>query len=329
MLAADPLLILIVAIAALVLDTWLGEPDWLWSRVKHPIVVIGEAVGWLEEQWNRAGDTGPRRRLMGVATVALVVLGTGLIGFGLQRVLALIPFGLGSVGEIVVVAVLLAGRSLHEHVAAVRRGLDNGGLAGGREAVSRIVGRSPDTLDQAGVCRAAIESNAENYADGVIAPLFWFLVLGLPGILGYKAINTLDSMIGHRSPRYRDFGWAAARLDDGANWLPARLTALLFVLAAVIVPRTAPVAAIRACFRDAGRHTSVNAGWPEAAMGGALDLALAGPRSYDGEMVAGAWMNADGRRDAEPRDIARSLRLTVVASLMVWLGLIGAALLAA
>lgn len=329
MLAADPLLILIIAIAALVLDAALGEPDWLWSRVRHPIVVIGQAIGWLEEQWNRAGDPGPRRRLLGIATVALIVLSAGLVGFGLQRVLAFIPFGLGSVGEAVVVAVLLAGRSLHEHVAAVRRGLDNDGLAGGRAAVSRIVGRSPDSLDRAGVCRAAIESNAENYADGVIAPLFWFLVLGLPGIIGYKAINTLDSMIGHRSPRYRDFGWAAARLDDGANWLPARLTALLFVLAAVIVPRTAPISATRACFRDAGHHTSVNAGWPEAAMGGALDLALAGPRNYDGEEVSGAWMNADGRRDAQPRDIARSLRLTVVASLLVWVALIGVALLVA
>ncbi|WP_366657218.1 adenosylcobinamide-phosphate synthase CbiB [Fodinicurvata sp. EGI_FJ10296] len=327
MLIADPLSILLVSIAALALDAWLGEPDWLWSRVRHPVVVIGQAVGWLEEQWNRAGDSPSRRRMMGVLTVALIVLGGGLLAAGLHRLLALIPFGLGIVGEIVVVAILLAGRSLHEHVAAVRRALDGGGLAAGRAAVALIVGRSPDTLDEAGVGRAAIESNAENYADGVIAPLFWFLVLGLPGIVGYKTVNTLDSMIGHRSPRYRDFGWAAARLDDVANWPPARLTALLFVAAAAIVPRTSPVQAIRACLRDAGRHTSVNAGWPEAAMAGALDLALAGPRTYGTEAVAGAWMNADGRRDAGARDIARSLRLTVVASLLVWTLLIVAGVL--
>ena len=206
---------------------------------------------------------------------------------------------------------LIAQRGLYEHVAAVADGLDRG-VAYGRSAVAHIVGRDPETLDRHGVARAAIESTAENFADGVVAPVFWGALFGLPGLLAYKTINTLDSMIGHRSERYLHFGRFAARLDDAANWVPARLGAWLIVLAAVLVPGARPFNGRRAMRRDARRHRSVNAGWPEAAMAGSLDLRLAGPRSYGGETVDDAWMGR-GRAEATSADIRSALRMFVVA----------------
>ena len=203
---------------------------------------------------------------------------------------------------------LLASRSLHDHVRAVADGLAEHGLAGGREAVTKIVGRNPASLDEAGVVRAAIESLAENFSDGVVAPSVWGALLGLPGMAGYKAVNTADSMIGHRTPRHAAFGWAAARLDDLVNLPASRLAALWLILAAAVTRGVSARAAGRAVWRDAGKHRSPNAGWPEAAMAGALGLRLAGPRVYGATRIEDAWMG-EGRSEATPADLARALRL--------------------
>jgi adenosylcobinamide-phosphate synthase len=210
---------------------------------------------------------------------------------------------------------LIAQRSLYQHVAGVRNAFADGGLAAARRAVAMIVGRDPDQLDEAGVCRAAIESCAENFSDGVVAPVFWLALLGLPGLIGYKAINTADSMIGHLSPRYASFGWAAARLDDVVNLIPARLSGLLV---AAIAPFAAGTIAdaLRVMWCDAAKHRSPNAGWPESAMAGALGLALAGPRRYGTRIVDDVFLNAEARQDASPGDIGRALKLLMAACLL-------------
>jgi adenosylcobinamide-phosphate synthase len=269
------------------------------------VTLFGRLIALLDRGLNRNGGRLARRRLLGVMAAGLIAGSAILTGLGLSLVFAGVT--LGWMAEITVVAVMIAQRSLDEHVAAVARGFRTGGLTEARRAVSRIVGRDPDRLDEAGVCRAAIESLAENFSDGVVAPTFWYAVAGLPGILAYKAINTADSMIGHRSERHLQFGWAAARLDDLVNLPASRLSALLIVLAAL--PDGGSAAAVGAVRRDAGRHRSPNAGWPEAAMAGALDLALAGPRIYAGTRVEDGWMNEGGRTDARPADIVRGLRL--------------------
>ena len=230
------------------------------------------------------------------------------------------PFGW--LAELVLVTSLVAQRSLYRHVVAVARGLDEGGLEQGRRAVAHIVGRDPGALDEHGVARGAIESCAENFADGVIAPVFWYVLLGLPGLLAYKMVNTLDSVIGYRSPRYRAFGAVAARLDDALSFLPARLSGLLIALAAVFVPWASPLRAVRTMLRDGRKHRSLNAGWPEAAMAGALGLALAGPRRYAETVVKDAWMGG-GRARATPRDIRAALYLFVVACL-IGIGIVAA-----
>jgi adenosylcobinamide-phosphate synthase len=209
---------------------------------------------------------------------------------------------------VLVVAALIAAGSLDQHVRAVATALRTGGLAGGRQSIAKIVGRDPDALDEAAICRAAIESLAENASDGVTAPALWYLAGGLPGMIAYKAINTADSMIGHMSERYLAFGWAAAKLDDLVNLPASRLTGLMFIAAAVVVPGASASSAWQALWRDAGLHRSPNAGWPEAAMAGALGLRLAGPRVYDGVMVDDHWMG-DGRAEATVEDIDRALTI--------------------
>jgi len=221
-------------------------------------------------------------------------------------------------------SVFIAARGLHDHVAAVAQALDQG-LEQGRKAVGHIVGRDPGQLDDAGVSRAAIESLAENFSDGVVAPLFWFLLAGLPGLLAYKAINTLDSMIGHRNARYLYFGRAAARLDDLVNWPAARITGAFVCLGAVLTPGVSASRAWRIMWRDRGKHTSPNAGWPEAAMAGALGVALAGPRIYDGKPTHGAWIG-DGDGQAGAGDIARGCSLYRRACGLIALALLLAAL---
>ncbi|MGL4397505.1 MAG: adenosylcobinamide-phosphate synthase CbiB [Hyphomicrobium sp.] len=298
-----------LGLAALLIDASIGYPGALYRRIGHPVTWIGRLISALDRGLNRDGAPANVRRAAGI--VALILLLLAAIGSGWLLTTAL-PALLHPAIAVVLLAciasTLIAQRSLHDHVAAVARGLDTDGLAGGRRAVAMIVGRDPETLDTAGVCRAAIESLAENFSDGVVAPLFWLVVGGLPGIFGYKAINTADSMIGHKTARHLAFGWAAARTDDLVNLPASRLAALFLILAAVTDRDASARVAVRAVARDAAKHRSPNAGWPEAAMAGALGLRLAGPRSYSGVVVDDHWMG-DGRGDANAGDIRRALSL--------------------
>ena len=301
----------LIAAAAMALDWLVGDPAWLWRGVlRHPVVLVGGAIAWLEGRHNRPETSDRARRWLGALVVALVVGCAALIGWAISWLVASVPYGWAL--ELVLVAILVAQRDLFDHVRHVGRALARDGLEGGRAAVARIVGRDPDSLDHHGVLRAGIESLAENFSDGVIAPLVWYLVLGPIGICAYKAVNTLDSMIGHRSPRFLAFGMAAARLDDAANLVPARLSGVLFALAALFVPKARPLAALTTMWRDAVKHRSPNAGWPEAAMAGALDLALAGPRRYHGTYVTDDWIGA-GRARVELPDLRRALALFAIA----------------
>ncbi|MDX1780455.1 MAG: adenosylcobinamide-phosphate synthase CbiB [Thalassovita sp.] len=273
----------------MLLDAALGEPRWLWSRLPHPAVLMGRLIGWADQRFN----TGDRRRANGILTMIGLAIGALLTGWILSQ--------FGPLVEIIIAAILLAQRSLVDHVQAVADALRLS-VGDGRITVARIVGRDTSGMDGPAVARAAIESASENFSDGVIAPAFWFAVLGLPGLLLYKITNTADSMIGYRTERHAEFGWAAARFDDLLNLLPARLTAVLIAL---------PHGIIRDCpriVRDARLHRSPNAGWPEAAMARALYVALAGPRSYDGEMRDFPFVHPDGRTDIGPDDIDAAVR---------------------
>ncbi|WP_207479248.1 adenosylcobinamide-phosphate synthase CbiB [Arenibaculum pallidiluteum] len=297
-----------VLLLALALDALFGEPAWLYARIPHPVVLFGRLIGWLDRKLNRAQRSFEERRMRGVLAVAFLAAVAVLPALWLDRLLHALP--LGWAAEALLASTLIAQRSLHDHVAAVAAGLEDAGLRGGRRAVAMIVGRDPDSLDEAGVARAAIESCAENFSDGVVAPVLWFALLGLPGLALYKAVNTADSMIGHRTPRHEAFGWAAARLDDLMNLVPARLAGALLALAALATRgRAAAETALAAMRADAGHHRSPNAGWPEAAMAGALGVALAGPRRYAGVLVEDRWMHAAGNRDAAPGDIRAALAL--------------------
>ena len=272
----------LILACALLLDAALGDPGWLWRRAPHPVVLMGRLIGWLDETFNR-GARDWLRRAAGVAALALLIAITGGVAMALHFLFA--QYSVGAAAETVAVAILLAQRSLYDHVAAVEAALREGGLTAGRKSVSQIVGRDPNALGESGVCSAAIETLAENFSDGIVAPAFWYLIAGLPGIAVYKAINTADSMIGHRTSHHEAFGWAAARLDDLMNLIPARLSGLLTIAAAI--PAGGNIRrAWTAMLRDAPRHSSPNAGWPEAAMAGALGIAVGGPRSYAGRRVS-------------------------------------------
>jgi adenosylcobinamide-phosphate synthase len=292
--------------AALALDALIGDPDFLWRRAPHPVVLIGRLIGWLERRLNRSRHKPLTRRIAGAFALLVVVLPAAAIGFAIEHGLGRIAYGW--IGIVLVATILLAGRSLYDHVAAVASAFDTGGLTAARTAVARVVGRDPTTLDDAGVCRGAIESMAENFSDGVVAPAFWFALLGLPGLAAYKAINTADSMIGHQTPRHEDFGWAAARLDDVVNLPASRLAGVLLSLAAPMV-RGSVGAAFHVMRAEAPKHRSPNAGWPEAAVAAALGLALAGPRRYRGVLVHDPYIHPAGRRHATPADVRRGLRL--------------------
>ena len=310
---------LLVLAGALALEAVLGYPEALFRRIRHPVVWMGGLIAWLERRLNRETGTNKARRLAGLLAQLLLLLAAVVPAALLQGVLLrYLPFWPAVILLALLAASLPAQRSLHDHVRAVARALEARGLTGGREAVSRIVGRDPAVLDEPGVVRAAIESLAENFSDGVVAPAFWCGVAGLPGIAGYKAANTADSMIGHRTPRHRAFGWAAARLDDLVNLPASRLTAWAIVLAALSDERTSAAGALRAIKRDAGKHKSPNAGWPEAAMAGALGLRLNGPKMYGEERIDDAWMG-DGRPLAHAGDIERALKLYRNAVLLIWL----------
>ena len=275
-------------VLALLLDAFLGEPRVLWDRWPHPAVLMGRAVAWADRRLN------DRTRPMGV--LALLILLTGAIALGLA--LVALPGGLA---EVIVGAILLAQRSLADHVTAVARGLRMS-LGEGRRAVAMIVGRDTAALDESATARAAIESAAENFSDGIVAPAFWFAVAGLPGLLAYKVVNTADSMIGHRTPQHEAFGWASARFDDLLNLIPARLSALLIWLCG-------PRGPWRPIITEARLHRSPNAGWPEAAMARVLDVALSGPRSYHGEMRDYPWVHPQGRRTIGAPEVEASVRV--------------------
>lgn len=273
---------------AMLLDAVLGEPKWLWKRLPHPAVLMGRAIAALDKAYNR----GDHRRRNGIFAMALLVAGAYLLGQLLQAV----P---GPWIDILLGAILIAHRSLIDHVKAVATGLILS-LNHGRKAVALIVSRDVTAMDESAVARSAIESGAENLSDGVVAPVVWFALFGLPGLLIYKVTNTADSMIGYMTPRYRDFGWAAARLDDVLNWVPARLTALMIWC----TDRETALWTIQA---DAKKHRSPNAGWPEAAMAYKHNLALSGPRSYDGKLTEFPFVNPTGKKTLRASDITATL----------------------
>ncbi len=266
---------------AMVLDAIFGEPDWLWKRLPHPAVMMGRVIGMCDKRFN----TGTARKAKGVLVLVALMTTAGLLGYLLSL--------FGPVIEILITAIILAQRSLVTHVRAVAEGLRMS-LPQGRRAVAMIVSRDTADMPGANIARSAIESAAENLSDGIIAPAFWFLIGGLPGLLIYKIVNTADSMIGYLTPRHADFGWASARMDDGLNLIPARLTAILIALPGGVINHW------RAIRTDAAQHRSPNAGWPEAAMARAINVALAGPRSYDGKMQQFAWVNGTGAREIGP-----------------------------
>ena len=296
-------------VLAALLDTAFGWPERLYARIGHPVTWIGTLIDRLRQAANHGAPA--RRRVAGILTVA-VVLAAAMVPAAILP--ALLPDG--PVGWVLIGLLawpFVAARSLHEHVAAVAAPLTRGDLAGARAKVAMIVGRDPARLNEGGIARASIESLAENASDGVVAPLFWGVLLGLPGIAGYKALNTMDSMIGHRTLELQDFGRAAARLDDLANLIPARITGLLFALVSGAPRRT--VAAMR---RDAPRHRSPNAGWPEAAMATALGVRLSGPRLYAEGQANEPWLNADAP-DPGAAQIDQALRLFRRA-MALWIG---------
>jgi adenosylcobinamide-phosphate synthase len=305
LLHADVLLVVLIALVA---DAIIGDPDALWRRLPHPVTWIGAVIARLDASLNSEAHGFTRRKAMGVAALAILLVVTGAAAFALDQTLRALPGHPWTTG--LVASVLIAQNSLHVHVARVRDAFAAGGLEAARRAVSMIVGRDPDSLDEAGVARAAIETTAENFSDGVVAPVFWFALLGLPGLALYKAINTADSMIGHRSARHEAFGWAAARLDDLVNLAPARLAGVLVALAAPLADGSTR-SALMAMWRDARLHKSPNAGWPEAAMAGALGVALAGPRRYGARLVDDPFLNAEGSTGATLDDIRRALRVLV------------------
>jgi adenosylcobinamide-phosphate synthase len=305
---------------AMLVELCVGYPATLHRAIGHPVTWMGRLIAWLDRALNRETATPQARRAAGVAAVLILLAIVGALAFLVQSALLRLPFGI--LAAALVASTLVAQRSLHRHVADVAAALETGGVAASRQAVAHIVGRDTEKLDAAGVARAAIESLAENFSDAIVAPVFWMAIGGLPGAALYEAINTADSMIGHRTPRHQAFGWAAARLDDLVNLPASRLSALLLVAAAALSGNGAG-AAWRAVRRDAGKHRSPNAGYPEAAMAGALGLSLAGPRVYGGALVDDAFMG-DGRREAEAADIRRALALyrTADAVLIVLLGVL-------
>jgi adenosylcobinamide-phosphate synthase len=300
----------VIALAALALDAAFGWPAWLYRRLGHPVGAFAWAIGGCERRWNRPERGETVRRLLGVATVLLIVGATIAIGIALERIAQAVFGTWGWLAVAILAWPALAQRSLFDHVRPVAAALARGDLPAARQAVAMIVGRDVAALDAAGVARAAIESLAESFCDGVVAPLFWLLVAGLPGVWAYKAVNTADSLIGHKEERWRAFGWAAARTDDLANLIPARLSGLLICVAGG--------GGWRVLRRDHARHASPNAGWPEAAMAGALGVALAGPVAYDGAMHDKPWIGGEGRT-ARAGDLTRALRVYVVACALLWL----------
>lgn len=308
----------ILMLVGLLVEAVFGYPKILFSAIGHPVSWMGALLSWLERTFNKPEQSHTAQFIWGSISLLLLLIVVGGISLYIQMLLLQLPYGV--FGLCLLSASLLAGRSLYVHVADVAHALEQHGLEGGRKAVALLVGRDPDNLNEAGVARAAIESLAENFSDGVAAPLFWGALLGLPGIALYKAVNTADSMIGHRSARYEYFGKCSARLDDVLNFFPARLSGQILSYAAFSFIRK--IKASRIMIRDAPKHLSYNAGWPEAAMAGALEVRLGGPRCYGDRPIDGAWLG-EGRDALDAEDIRRGLRiyLRAVSLLATLLGL--------
>jgi len=292
---------LAIAAVALLIERLLGYPNGLQHWIGHPVEWMGKLIGWLDRFFNDP----PTDRIRGVSALLMLLAITLAVTLPITHYLRSTESGW--IVEALLASTLLSQKSLEDHVRAVADGLSTS-LEEGREAVRHIVGRDPQRLDASGVAKGAIESLSENMSDGVTAPLFWLLIGGLPGIALYKAINTADSMIGHKTDQYFDFGWPAARLDDLVNLIPARMTGWVIAAAGALTGGTSGADAVRTMARDAPQHVSPNAGWPEAAMAGALGISLGGPRSYDGRKVDLAWMG-NGRQKLAARDIKDALRL--------------------
>jgi adenosylcobinamide-phosphate synthase len=295
----------VMAAFALVIEYFVGYPQSLQRAIGHPVEWIGKLIAYLDEGLNDPDTEDSDQRNHGIFAVVALCVAVGVPAFLLERLL--LSFHYGWIINTLLATAFIAQKSLRDHVTAVARTLPQS-IVAARKEVAKIVGRDPSTLDESGVAKAALESLAENTADGITAPIFWFAIAGLPGIVVYKAINTADSMIGHKSEKYLHFGWAAAKLDDLVNLPASRLTGLLFACAAWFRSKTRAQAALNAMWRDASKHQSPNAGWPEAAMAGALDLKFGGPRQYDGEMVQLPYMG-EGRGQMTAADIERGLEI--------------------
>ena len=310
--------VFLVLLLALVLDWHFGEPAFLWSRLPHPVVVFGQGIGFMDRRFNRPDLSSEQRYKngsLGLVALLLLVLVIALAMEWLFDGLGIFGFAL----ECMVVFTLLAQHSLYHHVRNVAVALHEDGVEAGREKVRLIVGRDPASLDESGICRASIETLAENFSDGVVAPAFWYLIFGLPGILIYKMVNTADSMIGYRNERYLQFGRTAAQMDDLINWVPARMSAGLIALGIGFkygISRAGD--ALKSAFQDAGLHRSPNAGWPEAAMAGGTGLALGGPRKYHDAHVPQSYLNATGKRELAPSDIFKCLAVFRLACFCGW-----------
>ncbi len=303
----------LLLIYALLLDATFGEPAWIWRSLPHPIKLMGDLISFLEKKFNIPSLSGRKRRSNGLHVILGLLVLSIITGFTLHFLFQMLPWS--GLLEILVVAILLAQRSLYHHVYAVFEAFATGGLTEARKAVSMIAGRDPESLDEAGVCRAAIESCGENLSDGVIAPAFWYLLLGLPGIIAYKFLNTSDSMIGHYNKRYLEYGFWTARLDDWANYFPARITGYLLTFAGSIMGHNGSRGRY-IMHRDGKLHRSPNAGWPEAALAGVLGLALAGPRRYGDITVYDKWMNKHARQEARPDEIVTAIWVCISAGLL-------------
>jgi len=295
-------------LAVLIVEAALGYPAWVLARVGHPVMWVGRMIEAMDRRWNHA----PHARAAGVLAALVLVVTGSAAGLVIERLAS----GWGGIIAIILIATAgLAQRSLHDHVAAVIRPLAEGDLNAARLALSGIVGRDTAVLDTPGMAAAATETLAESFCDGIVAPAFLFLILGLPGLFAFKCISTADSMIGHLDARYRQFGWASARLDDGLNLLPARIAGVLICLAGG--------GGWRILWRDAGNHLSPNAGWPESAMAGALGVRLGGGAAYDGEWITRETLG-DGAAPAVA-DLVRAMSIYRLACALLWLTVGGAA----
>lgn len=305
------------------IDRLIGDPDWLWKKLPHPVVVFGNMISFCEKSFNLSKKTKKMRFWFGCFSILVLICIAGLVGYIIHIVCTLWPVG-GVAVEAIIASFFLAQKSLADHVKAVAIAFDHSGLKSARHAVSMIVGRDPNQLDESAITRAAIESLSENSSDGIIAPVFWFIVLGLPGLMAYKMLNTADSMIGHKNERYKDFGCASARLDDVANYIPARLSGVIAMIASFTLwGKGAAERAFYTMIADAHHHRSPNAGWPETAYAGALNIQMSGPRIYGGVMVDEPFQNHAGKV-AHPHDIGRALQLfnRSMTLLTVFVGLI-------